>query len=1461
MGRWTRFAAALAAAVTPASVLALAAPASAATVVSPTNVGNTGQSTLSYIDRQITAGTGGFAYVRSTPGGRSGAWWGFPTGSFGPFALGNIPSTDYVAGVVNGLVVATDFNGNVAWEDVHGTNPGSGTVIPSGSSSTYTEDGSGQVGAAPGGWVTIGDTVVTAPATSTAHLLEVSTGGTVTDLGALGTAGSNNTSWTFVSGPNGVIYQTSTYDPTAGTSTNTAWTYVPYATPTSTTALPSDTSADMCSWVFSAGAICSHYDATAGSTVDVLVPLNGNPDTQLTLPTTAMFPTGTATDAAWLDANTKDVEYEPWGGGAITTVSSGSAIPAADLVSDGTNLIFGAALKATTAGLAEITPSTSSAVTSLNGEPIAATEASGVALTPGRVSFTDDHPAGTALSAGAGPLWDRTLTNSSGTMTAGSSPNLVVTDASDYSISGPSQISTSGRRTAYLNASNVPTVQDPAASMPESSLGTALSASSPFLATVSGSRVLWFNNTAGVWELRNLNTGTDTDLTTTNASLGTTIGASDSVTLWGNYIAIGRQSNGSVWRWDISNPSSPPYQVLASPDTSTKSCSTSGGPFAAGDYVAWSEDCYDPSTYTYLGPLSGYENVNTASPTAVDLSSAGYVLGLSGSYVLTAPSFPYPQNSVAITATQLGTSTTASPGSASGTVALDGSTVAWIDGNGAVQAESLPYVAEKPRYLGNGVAPSSVALPNKWNGEWDTSGALTTCSVTITQSTTTIATVPCNAADMTLGEAVVSWDGTNGTSQVPGGNYTWTLNASNAAGNLVAPDGSTLALTGPISVTTPLTITTASLQNAVVNSPYNQSITATGGTSPYTYSLASGSNSLPAGLNLNSTTGAITGTPTAAGSTSVNFQVTDSATPTHATVTKALTVTVNAPVSISTTSLAAATQNAAYDQFVTAAGGTTPYTFGLTGSSNPLPAGLSLNSSTGEITGTPTTVGSTTVTFQVTDSTTPTAGTNTKALTITVNPPPPNAPTGVTATAGVDSATLSWTAPSTGPTPTSYTVMSNPATSNLSVSSTSATVNGLTPGVSYTFTVEAADAGGPSAPSAPSNAVVPTSVAPQNTQTKTGSNPSATTSTSSSSSPSGTVTITANATGTGTVSVATYSSDPVGGFQAGSTYFDVSTTSDSSFTTLSFKVCGLASGSKVSWWNPAAHAWQPVSDATAVDSSGCSTVTVNSTTSPTLAEMNGTVFAVGLPSHGYTLSAADGGVFALGGAPFFGSEAGKPLAKPVVGMAMTHDGGGYWLVASDGGVFSFGDAKFYGSEGGKQLNAPVVGMAVTPSGNGYWLVASDGGVFSFGDAKFYGSEGGKHLNAPVVGMAADPGTGGYWLVASDGGIFSFNAPFYGSKGGAPLNKPVAGMAVDSTGAGYWLVASDGGIFSFGDAKFYGSEGGKQLNAPVVGMGTDPNAGGYWLFAADGGVFSFHATFYGSEAGHSLNRPVVGGAAG
>ncbi|MFZ0665622.1 MAG: hypothetical protein WAM97_07690 [Acidimicrobiales bacterium] len=247
--------------------------------------------------------------------------------------------------------------------------------------------------------------------------------------------------------------------------------------------------------------------------------------------------------------------------------------------------------------------------------------------------------------------------------------------------------------------------------------------------------------------------------------------------------------------------------------------------------------------------------------------------------------------------------------------------------------------------------------------------------------------------------------------------------------------------------------------------------------------------------------------------------------------------------------------------------------------------------------------------------------------------------------------------------------------------------------------------------------------------------------------------------------------------------------------------------------------------------------------------------------QGYLMTGSDGGVFSFGEALFSGSESGRRLAAPVIGVAAVPDDTGYWLVGADGGVFSFGGARYFGSEGGRHLAAPVAGMAPTADGNGYWMVASDGGVFNFGDAGFRGSEGGHHLAAPVVGITGTSDDGGYWLVGSDGGVFSFgDASYLGSESGKSLNAPIVGIASTPDGKGYWLVGSDGGVFTFGDAGFFGSEGSQHLTSPIVGIVATPDGNGYWLISSDGSVHSFgSAQNLGSMAGLDLAAPIVGGA--
>jgi hypothetical protein len=89
----------------------------------------------------------------------------------------------------------------------------------------------------------------------------------------------------------------------------------------------------------------------------------------------------------------------------------------------------------------------------------------------------------------------------------------------------------------------------------------------------------------------------------------------------------------------------------------------------------------------------------------------------------------------------------------------------------------------------------------------------------------------------------------------------------------------------------PLAITTPSLPNGTVGVAYSATLAASGGSSPYKWSMPSGS--LPGGVTLNVQTGGITGTPTASGTFSFMAQVADSATP-AASDSKALSILIAA---------------------------------------------------------------------------------------------------------------------------------------------------------------------------------------------------------------------------------------------------------------------------------------------------------------------------------------------------------------------------------------------------------------------------------------------------------------------------------------------------------------------------------------------------------------------------------------
>lgn len=155
-----------------------------------------------------------------------------------------------------------------------------------------------------------------------------------------------------------------------------------------------------------------------------------------------------------------------------------------------------------------------------------------------------------------------------------------------------------------------------------------------------------------------------------------------------------------------------------------------------------------------------------------------------------------------------------------------------------------------------------------------------------------------------------------------------------------------------------LAIATSSLPGASVSTSYGATLAASGGQVPYSWSQLSGT--LPAGLSFSN--GVISGTPTASGSATLTFKVTDAL---GAAQQQSYTLSVTSGITVTTSSLSDAEVAAAYSLSLSATGGAAPYSWSLVSGS--LPAGMSL-SSAGALTGTPTSAGSYTFAVGATDA-------------------------------------------------------------------------------------------------------------------------------------------------------------------------------------------------------------------------------------------------------------------------------------------------------------------------------------------------------------------------------------------------------------------------------------------------------------------------------------------------------------
>ena len=199
----------------------------------------------------------------------------------------------------------------------------------------------------------------------------------------------------------------------------------------------------------------------------------------------------------------------------------------------------------------------------------------------------------------------------------------------------------------------------------------------------------------------------------------------------------------------------------------------------------------------------------------------------------------------------------------------------------------------------------------------------------------------------------------------PEADETFTVNLSGATNATVSDASGTVTI---VNDDQPVTVAPTTLPAPTVGVAYSQTITATGGSGSYTFSVSAGA--LPNGLAL-SPGGVLSGTPTASGSFAFTLRATDtSVAPGPYVGDQAYVMALGAPtLLLPAGAMPAATRTQPYNASVgPASGGTGPYSYAF--ASGSLPPGLSMNTSTGDVSGTPTALGTFNFIITATDSTT-----------------------------------------------------------------------------------------------------------------------------------------------------------------------------------------------------------------------------------------------------------------------------------------------------------------------------------------------------------------------------------------------------------------------------------------------------------------------------------------------------------
>jgi large repetitive protein len=236
-----------------------------------------------------------------------------------------------------------------------------------------------------------------------------------------------------------------------------------------------------------------------------------------------------------------------------------------------------------------------------------------------------------------------------------------------------------------------------------------------------------------------------------------------------------------------------------------------------------------------------------------------------------------------------------------------------------------------------------------------------------TSSTVTGTANPCNVywrvgTSATLnGSSFMGTVIANTSITVGGGTVTGRVLALNGAVTMPTGGNTIGGCSAPPVACPIITLSPPTLPNAAVGVAYSQTIVASGGAGPFTFSVTSGT--LPAGLTLTAA-GVLAGTPTTAGPFTFTITASDPA-GCSGSITYTVSVAAACPViTLTPPVLPLGRVGVAYSQLITPSGGAGAYVFSVV--SGTLPAGITLSAG-GLLAGTPTTVGSSTVTIRVTD--------------------------------------------------------------------------------------------------------------------------------------------------------------------------------------------------------------------------------------------------------------------------------------------------------------------------------------------------------------------------------------------------------------------------------------------------------------------------------------------------------------